>query len=78
MSENSRFISSEEAQGPFFVGVDLGGTNIKVGVVDDLGRPLSYLTIPTDDGAKGFPFARDADRNAADESLHFTTVFINQ
>ena len=26
-----------------FVGIDLGGTNIKVGVVDDLGRPLKIL-----------------------------------
>ena len=29
------------------MGVDLGGTNIKVGVVDDLGCPVSYLTTPT-------------------------------
>jgi len=46
MSQNN-FIPREQAQAPFFVGVDLGGTNIKVGVVDDLGRPLSWLTIPT-------------------------------
>jgi glucokinase len=30
------------------VGIDLGGTNVKVGVVDDLGRTLSWLTIPTE------------------------------
>ena len=29
------------------MGVDLGGTNIKVGVVDDLGRPMSWTSIET-------------------------------
>lgn len=41
-------VSRAEAQPPFFVGVDLGGQGIKMGVVDDLGRSLSYLRIPTD------------------------------
>jgi len=46
---NSRsFISAQEAKAPFFAGIDLGGTNIKCGVVDDLGRPLSRLSIPTE------------------------------
>ncbi|MCC6123568.1 MAG: ROK family protein [Pirellulales bacterium] len=48
MPPKSRFISLGEAQKPFFVGVDLGGTNIKVGLVDDLGRTLSHLGIPTE------------------------------
>jgi glucokinase len=47
MSEVRGFIKLEEAQRPFFAGIDLGGTNIKVGIVDDLGRPLSWLTVPT-------------------------------
>ncbi len=38
----------QEAKPPFFAGIDLGGTNIKIGVVDDLGRPLSWLSIPTE------------------------------
>lgn len=42
------FISRSDAQTPLFVGVDLGGTSVKLGVVDDLGRPLSWLSIPTD------------------------------
>ncbi len=33
---------------PYFMGVDVGGTNLKVGVVDDLGQPLAYIRIPTD------------------------------
>ena len=48
MTETRRFIATQEAQPPFFAGIDLGGTNIKVGVVDDLGRPLSWLSIPTE------------------------------
>jgi glucokinase len=48
MSQNRHFISLAQAQPPFFVGVDLGGTAVKVGVVDDLGRPLSWLSIPTE------------------------------
>jgi glucokinase len=48
MSKTRSFISADQAQGPFFVGLDLGGTNIKVGVVDDAARPLSWLSVPTD------------------------------
>lgn len=48
MSQAPRFIPLDEAQAPFFVGVDLGGTNIKVGLVDDLGRTLGWESIPTE------------------------------
>ncbi len=33
-------ISPKEAKAPFFVGVDVGGTSIKIGVVDDYGRSV--------------------------------------
>ena len=48
MAETRQFIAAAEAKAPFFVGIDLGGTNIKVGGVDDLGRPLCWLSIPTE------------------------------
>ncbi|RCS40800.1 ROK family protein [Bremerella cremea] len=32
---------------PLFIGVDVGGTNIKIGLVDDLGNTVSYRKIPT-------------------------------
>ena len=48
MPETREFVRVEEAKAPFFVGIDLGGTNIKMGVVDDLGRSLSWLSIPTE------------------------------
>ena len=62
MSQDRQFISVKEAQPPFFVGIDLGGTNIKMGVVDDSGRTLSWLTIPTE-VEKG---AEDASRRMGD------------
>jgi glucokinase len=43
-----KIIPLAEAKKPFFVGVDLGGTSVKAGLVDDLGRTLSYLAIPTE------------------------------
>jgi glucokinase len=33
---------------PFFVGLDVGGTSMKAGVVDDNGRPLSSVSLPTE------------------------------
>lgn len=34
--------------GPFYVGIDLGGTNVKAGVVNDTGHPLSHISVPTE------------------------------
>lgn len=48
MSQTRDFVPLADARPPFYTGIDLGGTNIKVGVVDDLGRPLSWLSVPTD------------------------------
>jgi glucokinase len=47
MSAATETIELEQAQPPFFVGVDVGGTNIKIGLVDDQGRTLSNRSIPT-------------------------------
>jgi glucokinase len=33
---------------PFFLGIDLGGTNIKSGVVDNQGRPVSSISLTTE------------------------------
>jgi glucokinase len=44
----------DAGRAPFFLGIDLGGTNIKSGVVDDAGRPLSSVSVET-----------NADRGAA-------------
>lgn len=40
-------ITPQAAQRPLFVGIDIGGTSIKIGVVDDLGRTLGKSSVPT-------------------------------
>ncbi|MEO8497322.1 MAG: ROK family protein, partial [Planctomycetota bacterium] len=45
----SERIPRDQAVAPFFVGVDVGGTNIKIGVVDDNGDTLGQTSIPTDE-----------------------------
>jgi glucokinase len=45
MPETRQLIRAKEAKQPLFAGIDLGGTNIRVGVIDDLGRPLSWVRI---------------------------------
>ncbi|MCA9266571.1 MAG: ROK family protein, partial [Planctomycetales bacterium] len=47
MTEDKQSISIDHAALPLFVGVDVGGTNIKIGVVDNQGRTLGKTTIPT-------------------------------
>lgn len=41
-------MNAAERRPPFYLGIDLGGTNIQAGVVDDLGRPLSSVSLTTD------------------------------
>jgi glucokinase len=41
-------MSVEGRRPPFYLGIDLGGTNIKSGVVDDAGSPVSSVSIETD------------------------------
>ncbi len=36
------------SNGPLYVGIDVGGQSIKGGVVDDSGRPLSSVSVPTE------------------------------
>src|SRR5689334_11501875 len=40
-------MNASDPRPPFYLGIDLGGTNIKSGVVDDTGRPLSSVSIET-------------------------------
>src|SRR5690606_4435896 len=40
--------TSNAARKPYFVGIDVGGTNIKIGLVDDCGQTLGYHTMPTE------------------------------
>lgn len=52
---NSKF------QAPFFAGVDVGGTNIKIGIVDDRGQIIAqdkFPTVPDQPAALGFETAK--------------------
>jgi glucokinase len=40
--------SADAAHKPYFVGIDVGGTNIKVGLVDQAGQTLAYHSTPTE------------------------------
>jgi len=59
-------IPASQAERPLLAGIDVGGTNIKIGLVDDLGRTLAYSTLPTEQ-EKG---AEDAARRMADGLRH--------
>lgn len=48
MAGNYPQVTAEKAQRPLFAGVDLGGTGIKIGLVDDAGNTISETSIPTD------------------------------
>ncbi|MBS0263719.1 MAG: ROK family protein [Planctomycetes bacterium] len=41
-------MSLQNTRAPYYVGIDVGGTNIKAGVVDDDGRSLSHLSVTTE------------------------------
>jgi glucokinase len=40
--------ADDDHRPPFYLGIDLGGTNMKGGVVDDRGRALSFVQIETE------------------------------
>lgn len=40
-------IPVELASPPYFLGVDLGGTNVKIGILDDRGQTIAFTSIPT-------------------------------
>jgi glucokinase len=48
MSESRTTVATNDARRPLFAGVDLGGTNTKLGIVDDLGRTVAYANLPSE------------------------------
>jgi glucokinase len=55
-----------ESEKPYFIGIDVGGTNIKFGLVDNNGQTLAHHSIPTQQD-KG---AEDACRRMTDAVEH--------
>jgi glucokinase len=47
MTGSKFIITLAEAELPLYVGIDVGGTNIKLGLVDNRGQTLAYHSIPT-------------------------------
>jgi glucokinase len=41
-------MSLQNSRPPYYVGIDVGGTNIKAGIVDDQGQSLSHVSIATE------------------------------
>ena len=48
MSDGPALITKSKAAAPFFIGVDVGGTGIKIGLVDDRGQTLGWTRILTE------------------------------
>jgi glucokinase len=48
MTDTRTLISPADAKPPYFVGVDLGGSSVKTGILDDLGQTLLYHSFPTE------------------------------
>lgn len=47
MAHRREIVPLAQATSPFYIGVDVGGTNIKIGLVDDLGHTLGFTSIAT-------------------------------
>jgi glucokinase len=48
MSEGPPLTPRNQAQAPFFIGIDLGGTSIKIGLVDDQGKTFGWTRVMTE------------------------------
>lgn len=62
--------TANEATPPFFVGVDVGGTSIKVGLLDDFGNPIDTGEVESD-GIRKYviPIKTDMQPQTATESI---------
>ena len=47
MPDRASIVSLADAKKPLFIGIDVGGTNIKLGLVEEAGRTVGYHSIPT-------------------------------
>ena len=73
MPSPTDIVSTANAERPFFLGVDVGGTNIKVGVLDNQGHTVGRMQIPTDE-ERGVADAMRRSKTAADELLNSIQV----
>src|SRR5688500_18332307 len=68
MAADIHAIDPQQATRPLFLGIDVGGTNIKLGIVDDQGLVLGQSHLPTDE-ERGAADAVGRCRKTTDELL---------
>ncbi len=47
MAQNPALTDLSQSKAPYFWGIDVGGTGIKIGLVDNLGQTLAFESLPT-------------------------------
>ncbi len=47
MAQNPDLTAISDSRAPYFWGIDVGGTGIKIGLVDDIGNTLAFESLPT-------------------------------
>ncbi|TWU51370.1 ROK family protein [Rubripirellula reticaptiva] len=47
MAQNPDLTAISDAKAPYYWGIDVGGTGIKIGLVDDVGNTLAFESLPT-------------------------------
>lgn len=58
MTFERNLITVKEAQSPLYIGVDVGGTSIKFGLIDDYGRIIDIGEVDDKDNPRGFKIAK--------------------
>ena len=67
MSYDAKLIDVTDSTAPYYWGIDIGGTGIKLGLVDDEGRTVAFTKIPTREG-EGPDAAMDQIRDSVVET----------
>ena len=68
---------TESQTAPFYLGVDVGGTNIKAGIVADDGRVIARASVPTD-AVKGPDHGVRQMAQAAQQAIKQASLTIDQ
>lgn len=67
MSYNVKIMDVAESTAPYYWGIDIGGTGIKLGLVDELGQTVAFSKLPTREG-EGPDAAMDLIRDSINET----------
>ena len=67
MSYDAKLIDVTDSAAPYYWGIDIGGTGIKLGLVDDHGQTVAFTKIPTREG-EGPDAAMDQIRDSVEKT----------